>query len=163
MAQILPEGEYVDPALRQAVTNVANAAMTSEDNPDVAVQKGLLKLEQPARFSSGSALNEAIINRARNKFFDPQNLEGLQKMKYKTDQIGQVQSAIGNVMGIYKLDQQAREITRQRKAAEDAQRAQVLSSVLGLAGAVVGGIYGGPAGAAGGAQGGQMAGQEISK
>lgn len=159
----LREGEYVDPNLRQAVSNVASAAMLTEDNPDAAIAKGLLKIEKPAEYSSGSPLNEAITRRARDKFYDPQISEGLQKMKYKTDQIGQVNSAINNVMGIYKLDRQAEEITRQRKAAEDAQRAQVLSSVLGLGGAVAGAMLGGPAGAAVGAQAGSTIGAMGSK
>lgn len=154
----LREGEYVDPALRQAVTTAAQAQLVSENNPDEAVNKGLLKITEPPKYASGSALNEAVIKRARDKYYDPVTSVGLQKMKFATGQIENNQNSIGKIMSLYKLDKQAEEITRQRKSQEDAQRAAIIGSVLGIGGAIGGAMLAGPAGAAAGAQAGQAAG-----
>ncbi len=158
MANLLPEGEYVDPSLRQAVGNIANSALNAETDPDLAIKKGQLEIKTPAQYSYGSALNDAVMKRAREKFYDPNISAGVQKLRHVSNQAGNLQNAANNVMKIYQLDKQAEEITRQRKAAEDSQRAQVLSSVLGLGGAIAGAAIAGPAGGMAGAQAGQAAG-----
>lgn len=159
----LREGEYLDPSLRTAVGNIANSALGVESDPDLAMNKGMLKIEKPAEYSYGSPLNEAVMKKAMSKFYDPTLAEGAQKLRHVTNQAKNLQNAATNVMQIYQLDKQAQQIARQRKAAEDSQRAQVLSSVLGLGGAVAGFAVAGPGGAAAGSQLGNSAGQSLNK
>lgn len=145
---IMPEGEFVDPALRTAVGNIADSALAIESDPTLALAKGQLKYQEPAKYNYGSALNEAVMKKAMDKFYDPTLAKGNQDLRHVTNQAKNLQNAAGNVMQIYNLDKQADQIRRQRVAADDAQRAQILSSVLGLAGMIIGG----PMGAAAGAQ-----------
>lgn len=142
----MPEGEFVDPSLRAAVGNIADSALAIESDPTLALAKGQLKYQEPAKYNYGSALNEAVMKRAMDKFYDPTLAKGNQDLRHVTNQAKNLQNAAGNVMQIYNLDKQAEQIRRQRLAAEDAQRAQVLSSVLGLAGMMIGGPMGGAAG-----------------
>jgi len=158
----LKEGEYLDPSLRTAVGNIANSALSVESDPDLAMNKGQLKIVEPPKYNYGSALNEAVMKKAMDKFYDPTLAEGNQKLRHITNQAKNLQNAAGNVMQIYQLDKQAEQIARQRKAAEDSQRAQVLSSVLGLGGAVAGAMIAGPAGAAVGSQAGNSAGSSYN-
>lgn len=158
----LREGEYVDPSLRSAVSNIANSALAIESDPDIAIQKGMLKIEKPPEYSYGTPLNEAVMKRARDKFYDPAISEGLQKLRHVSNQAANLQNASNNVMQIYKLDKQAEAITRERKAAEDAQRAAVIGSVLGLGGAVAGFALAGPIGGMAGAQAGKVAAPQPS-
>lgn len=154
--------EFVDPSMRQAVRNMTEGALTSPTDPDIAVQKGFLKIEKPPEYSYGTPLNEAVMKRARDKFYDPAISEGTQKLRYVTTQAQKLQNASDQIMNIYKLDKQAEEIVRQRKAAEDSQRASVLSSVLGLGGAVAGYAFAGPVGGAVGQTVGTAAAQQSS-
>lgn len=158
----LPSGEFVDPALRQAVQNVTQATLQAPTSADVAQQQGLLKVEKPPEYSYGNAMNQAVMQRAREKLYDPTISEGLQKYRYVTNQAQKLQNASDHIMNIYKLDKQAEEIVRQRKAAEDAQRAQVLSSVLGLGGAIAGYAMAGPVGGMVGSQAGAQLGAQSS-
>jgi hypothetical protein len=158
----LREGEYLDPSLRAAVGNIASSALGVESDPDLALNKGQLKIVEPPKYNYGSALNEAVMKKAMDKFYDPTLAEGSQKLRHVTNQAKNLQNAAGNVMQIYQLDKQAQQIARQRKAAEDAQRAQVLSSVLGLGGAIAGAAIAGPSGAAVGSQIGNSAGQSYN-
>ena len=52
-------------------------------------------------------------------------------------------------------------IKYKQKKMKQAQRSQLIGSVLGLVGGVVGGIYGGPGGAVAGQQGGSMVGTQV--
>lgn len=155
--------EYIDPSLRSAVNNIANSAISRETDPDKAISKGQLQIKEPAKYSYGSPINDAIMKKAKDKFYDPEMDAGMQKLRYINNQANNLQNSANNIIKIYQLDKQAESIVRQRKAAEDSQRASVISSVLGLGGAVIGAAYGGAAGAAVGAQAGSSVGTAVSK
>lgn len=157
---VVANPEFVDPALRQAVHNITQPVLSTPTGVEEAQAKGYLKVEEPPKFNYGTAINEAVMRRAQQKLYDPTISEGLQKYRYVTNQAQKLQNASDQIMNIYKLDRQAEDIVRQRKAAEDAQRASVLSSVLGLGGAVVGAYLAGPVGAAVGSQVGNVAAQQ---
>lgn len=147
--------EFVDPALRQAVQNMTKPVLEAPVDPNIAQQKGFLKIEKPPEYSYGTAMNDAVIKRAKERLYDPNISEGMQKYRYAMNQGDKLQNASNQIMNIYKLDRQAEQIIRERKAAEDAQRASVLGSVLGVAGAVAGAYFAGPTGAVVGGQLGQ--------
>jgi len=149
MAGLLPEYKMdQSQGLRESINNmVLNQAQMSVD-PNEAVARGQLNVEKPVEFNYGKdAVNQAILNKVRNTMYNPKNFEDLQKLDYIKNRSRALDRAKGSIMGQVNLDKQKESMERQRAAAEDAQRASILGSVLGLAGTAAGMYFAGPAGA----------------
>lgn len=127
-------------------------------------QSGLTpEIEKPQFMTPKGIQSQAIANKVRNVF------NSQMEEKQKLDKIGAIARSASNieqtkVLGVGKLriDQMRAAAIAQRRMAEEAQRAQVIGSVLGVVGMGVGAMFGGPAGAMVGGGLGQAAGGALA-
>lgn len=122
--------------------------------------KGQIKQFTPTAFNyGGTAANSAIQRRADAAFGDNVNkIQKFQEFGYPAEAFKKSKQAEGLGIEKAKFDYARMQALRARKQQEEAQRSQLLGSILGLGGAVIGFYAGGPAGAVAGAQAGQAAG-----
>lgn len=154
---------YTDKTTQDLINDRIASQIDLETDPDKAIAKGQLKTTDPVAFNYGKdPMNQAVLNRAKSKLYDPDQFQELQKLQYVKSASNRLAAANLPLKGLTEVNRQMEALRKQREAAKDAQRAQVIGAVLGTAGAVVGGIYGGGAGAAGGYAAGNAVGQSAA-
>lgn len=107
-------------------------------------------------------MGDAIKNKAYKRFYNPEEIQGLQDLKMTKNNMGQSQNLLNNANQVAGLTKQQMELAKQRVADAEKQRAQMIGTVFGLAGTIGGAVVGGPAGAAVGSQAGQGLGGAAS-
>lgn len=131
---------------------------------DEAVAKGQIQKFEPTKFNLGTGPFSTALQKRINEGYgeDVRRIQQLQKLGFSGENLARLQksTAIENEHMRFKM---ARiKAMQDRKRAEEAQRAQLLSNVLGMVGMGVGMYFGGPMGAAAGSQVGQNLGQTTT-
>lgn len=150
--------DIIDTRLQNLNGPVANDSLYQGGDP-AARSTGLLS-STPANFGGGS---DDAIQAKYNKSFDQnvQKLKTQQTLGAPQRQMKRLQD-VGNLsIDQYQYNLARNRAIQQRKAMEDQQRSNVLTSVLGLGGAVGGAAIGGPVGAGIGAGVGTVAGSQM--
>lgn len=140
-----------DDKTRDVIKNRINAANELANEYQSGGQ-GLLKPFEPTKIDLGEqAMSAAIKGRANQRYQDEiDRIRTLQQYKQPLEAMRGLKQAQGLAAKEYQLDRARQMALQKRVQDEDTQRAQVLSSLLGL-GAVAGGAaLGGPMGAAAG-------------
>lgn len=150
----------LDDTTRQIINNRIKSSMSMDPSYDQAIQKGQIKQIQPEAFNYGNVVSSAIQNRANKVFEDKQNtINEQQKANYPKTEFNNLLSAGQLGLGAQKYDETRANAMHARRVNEEAQRAQLIGTVLGTGGAIAGTYLGGPAGGAAGSAIGQGVGQ----
>jgi len=131
---------------------------TQADDYKKSVTSGLIKdfkSEQPdyGLAGVGSAIQNKINSRYNDSVDSMKNSQVLDNYKKRMDQM---KRAANLGIGMTRLDQARYQAAQQRRINEEAQRQQMIGTILGIGGTVTGAILGGPAGAAAGSQAGNL-------
>lgn len=155
--------QNLDSNTKRALDERIKVANELSGNFEEAEKKGQVKTFQPTSFNyGGQAANSAIQRRADTLFKDKvEKIQSIQKLGRPMDAFQQSKTTEGLAIEKAKFDYARMQALRARRQQEEAQRAQLLGSILGLGGAIVGGMAAGPGGAVAGAQVGQSAGSAI--
>lgn len=132
---------------------------TQADDYQKSLKAGLIKdfqSEQPDYNVQGvgSAIQNKINSRYQGSVQSQQSNQVLENYKKRMDQM---KRAANQGIGMTRLDQARYQAAEQRRINEEAQRQQMIGSILGIGGTITGAILGGPAGAVvGGSVGSQV-------
>ncbi len=153
----------IDMNTQTALNDRMRAANELAGNFNDAESKGQVKTFQPTAFNYGDGSANVAIQRRADKLFNDNvgKIQSIQKLEYPAEAFKKSKQAESLSIQKSKFDYARMQALRARQQQEEAQRAQLLGSVLGLGGAIAGFAAGGPMGAAAGAQLGQSTGQII--
>lgn len=150
----------LDEQTRQMINDRTNAAaqLTGDFQKDKAA--GLVKAFEPTKINYGKGgLNQAIQNKyQKNADTEINQIKKLQELNYPKSAMKDLMRASQTQTKQYQFDKQREMAIRQRIMAEESQRAQILGSMLGIAGTIGGAALGGGFGGMAGGQIGQTAG-----
>ena len=119
---------------------------------------------KPSQAFDSTPYQMEIADRLKSRYSNElSRLQFDRKEQENKSQFQSIQTALGLKNAEVSYNMQRAEIIRKRKMAEDAQRAQLIGTILGVAGAAVGTYVGGPAGGMAGYQVGQGVGAAATQ
>lgn len=150
----------LNPSVRQDIQNRISAANELTGDWQKDQEKGLFKEFKPVEYNIGGSMNDAIMNKAMAKFYDPAlaNIQTQQRAAYAGKTQAQLRNAQQMGLGQLRYDNARAIAAAQRTAQEEAQRAAFVGNLFQGAGIVAGIAAGNPAAGAlvGGAIGKQV-------
>lgn len=160
MADVVPS---IDEQTRQIVKDRINSALSLSGDYEDNIASGKIKEFKPTEVNYGNEGVQGAISNKFNKITSDEvnRIKQLNKLNAPQESFKQLSSAATLGGKQYQIDQQRELAIRQRRMAEESQRAQLLGTMLGVAGTVAGGIYGGPMGAAAGGAAGNAVGKKV--
>lgn len=156
--------QNLDENTKKAIDERVKAATYLAPDFNEAVKQGQIKTFQPTSFNYGPMAQSAALQRRADKIFKDkvQEIQSLQKLSYPNEAFQKSKQAESLLLQKQKFDYARMQALKLRKQQEEAQRSQLLGSILGLAGAAAGAYFGGgPMGAAAGAKAGSSIGSSI--
>lgn len=147
-----------DPNLNQVVGDRIKSDIQVNSSPEAT--RSNLKL--PTDYAPPT-MNDAIKKKAYDRFYNPEEIQGLQDLKMTKNNMGQSQNLLQGAQGVAGLTKQQMDLAKQRVADAEKQRAALIGTIFGVAGTVGGTVIAGPAGGAAGAGLGNAAGQQVAK
>lgn len=149
----------LDDQTKKDINNRVAGALSLTGDYQTDVQNGLLPKFEPEQVNYGNEGVSGAIAKKYGKISEDHinQIKKLNEMNAPKESFNKIRGAADLASKQYRIDYQQQMAIRQRVMAEESQRAQLLGSLLGVAGVVGGAMIGGPAGAMVGGAAGQAA------